>query len=447
MRLLKIFMALCALSMTGCAVYPDAFRSAKNEETKCLIENTSQCPSAVVFLSESENKSLGILEIDEQGQYIDRAKANEVINLISKSPKSNVILYVHGWNHNAAEGNANLEYFKNAIKVIQAGNNEQKTIGIYVGWRAKIYPWYFNLVTFWDRKNVSEEVGRGALRDFILQTEEKVKEKNGKFILIGHSFGASALFNAIEPILTSRFYRSKKEKELKKDEALESVGDMVILVNPAIETMRFAQFRESVWRAGVNNSDIFSNNFKPVFISIGAADDTATQIAFPLGRFFSTLSENHRDLAIIENNSGGLTTVNEANMDRTAIGNYAPFYTHWLNLIKDYDYEKEPPLSEYCTSNKEWLYESINKKPISNDWDTGTEKGLVFRLATTMVPSTRWSSKDLENMNVKNRTWRTNPYWFVRANSNMIYGHNGFWSTGSACFVLNLLTAEKQPNK
>lgn len=430
------FLSSCSLIATQ-----DGERNKEVAGEECTLETTTDCPNQVVFHSKDNTKSLGVVEINEQGQYIDRSRAEKVFSMVEMAKeKSLFVLFVHGWNHNAAETDENYKAFQRVIDTLyknQSSQEKRNIVGLYVGWRGRVYPGWLNFSTFWDRKNVSEEVGRGALKDFVLRTERAIKVGQGTFILIGHSFGGSALFNAIEPIIISRFYLSLEHKR-----PFNSVGDMVFLVNPAIEAMRFAQFRETIWREGLKDPSIFNNNMKPVFISMGGSDDFDTQFYFPIGRYPSTFFENHRDIALVKDITGRERVRNEVKMDRVSIGNYSPFYTHWINLVKDYDGKAD--LVDFCGKDRQWLWASIYSNNDQNYWDTThyKDRDLIYRLATRFVPSGTWKDKDLIDENRINTTWKTNPYWFVRASSNMIQGHNGFWNTNTACLVLNLISAE-----
>lgn len=67
-------------------------------------------------------------------------------------------------------------------------------------------------------------------------------------------------------------------------------ADLVVLINPALEAARYATLSEMP-----NERRRYFESQLPVLAVLTSEDDDATGLAFPLGRWFSTLFETERD--------------------------------------------------------------------------------------------------------------------------------------------------------
>lgn len=148
---------------------------------------------------------------------------------LSKVSNVIVVLFVHGWHHNAKPGDENLRDFAASVtdtrrRLIDIANPESEVyrlsrknltgteslsvISIYVGWRGRSLPWILDYITFWGRKASAERVGQGDLREFLIRLNSLYREKrdlraNGTtrhflgMTSFGHSFGGQVLFKAV----------------------------------------------------------------------------------------------------------------------------------------------------------------------------------------------------------------------------------------------------------
>ena len=124
----------------------------------------------------------------------------------------------------------------------------RRVAGIYVGWRGEsidLPP--FNYLTFWDRKNTAQDVGYLGISELLVKLEEIANVNNvmhpdlkNRLVIIGHSFGGAVVFSATSQILASRFVDSQEGKAFTGDAG--GFGDLVVLLNPAFEALRYAPF-------------------------------------------------------------------------------------------------------------------------------------------------------------------------------------------------------------
>lgn len=290
----------------------------------------------------------------------------------------------------------------------------RKVVGVYVGWRGAFIderpipildqiPIPFAdmslsdavlgglaLTTFWDRKRVAMDVALGSTRELFsrlghlrtyvngpvntLKSEPDIKETTVfgrsvdsyrrcrkdagesriclpmRTLIIGHSFGSLAIYNAISASLIEgvtdgidlsttiehREAGKNRGKPCNDDGQVESISskhaDLIILINPAFEGARF----EPLYQASLQRTRRvgYSCAQTPVLAIITGTTDWATQMAFPAGRWFSTrftsVSPKGKD-----NESLETMKQQEGTAELQAVGHIPRYMTHYLDLLPD----------------------------------------------------------------------------------------------------------------
>lgn len=296
-----------------------------------------------------------VIQIDDYGQFWDKSVPNRALERISElSENSNVIvmLFVHGWNHNASPDNQNLSDFAATVadtrwRLIDSSNPESDVyrrsrkvltgseslfvVPIYVGWRGRSLPGLLNFATFWGRKAAAERVGEGDLREFLsrlnaLYRENREQRLSGTTDLFmgltsfGHSFGGQALLRSVVPEIERELLsqNAKGDSLQKSDEVndLMGFGDLVVLVNPALEALQF----ERIWR--LSTSLKFGRQQNPVMLIVSSAGDVPRKFLFPIGRNLDALflRPNFRQ--------------GQRALWTQALGEYEPFRTHSIETVE-----------------------------------------------------------------------------------------------------------------
>jgi hypothetical protein len=299
-------------------------------------------PTNAVIEATADYK-MGFVEFDDQGWLWDVRQKSAVLQLISNEcglgtdhPSAVVmVLFVHGWKNNAAFDDGNVQTFRSALTEMngletelskQQGRQPRKLVGVYAGWRGlSIKSDFFPIplgkeTTFWGRKNAAQRVGGyGAMTELMMDLEALQRAGNQslptnasqtKLIIVGHSFGADAVYNAISQIVAGRFVDTIKQGP---ERLLKPVGDQVILLNPAFEAARFydlAQLARSV--------AAYAPDQRPVLSVFQSRGDWATRDFFPIGQAVATVFQQHR--------SSFQKTANHQ-----SVGWFEPFITHDLN--------------------------------------------------------------------------------------------------------------------
>ncbi len=440
-----LVLSLVVLALTSCASqYP--YRSGK-AATETFVADPKLCRE----LSTASRYRIPVayVEIDDQGYFQDRAQIEQALAIVGNAGKPKyVVVFVHGWFHNAGPEDENVQRFKCALNNIQSidGNVGHEVVGIYVGWRGE--SWTLPVIqyaTFWDRKNTSEEVGRGSLVEFLTRLERVAKaspDSPNKLMLIGHSFGASVVFNAIGQVLMVRFLLDAEKlasnsetpsHSQSKAGLVSGYGDLVVLVNPAIEATRIVPFFSSLNEYTTKQTDLFSPAQPPRLVILSSEGDWATRITFPAARVFSTLLEQYDNNKPLPMPYAKPTVLRQRYLARQTMANVTEIQTH-LPLR-----ESTPaPWKGKCPPiEPNWLPAAIDERKVeqrkSHRPETGTGWTKVFSGSTIVLTH-------------QGLTTPSNPLWIMAVGTELIPGHTGIANPGLICLFDELLGDPKVVN-
>lgn len=306
-------------------------------------ENIKQCQES--YYQEHEHFDLAFAEFSERGNAFNDIHIKTIQQRIKARAASEgmvLVTFIHGWKHNANEQDSNLIDFKKSLQTIaKSGTLEgRRLIGLYVGWRgASIETSGLNNITFWDRKAVATEIGKGGITRLFLDLEkiDAIQSKNpaknpNVFVVIGHSFGGAIVVSALSEVLMERTIHRTNRRNYGA-----TIGDAVIVLNPAIEANQSLHFVEAALQEN------FPTDQHPLFVSISTDADSATHYLFPMGQTVSLLlTWKQTDLmrSYYYDRLAGKDqplALKEEHLDTTTIGNFAPFLTHRLSLEPDTD--------------------------------------------------------------------------------------------------------------
>jgi hypothetical protein len=241
-----------------------------------------------------------IVEFDDQGRcFHDRDQLHALEAELAKVEQANpvIVTFVHGWRHNARSDDDNLLSFctllNDTARELKAGGGAdalRPVIGVYVGWRGQSFRWVpFLFGTFWNRKRAGLRVAMGTTRELFERLRQFRKNAVGKggnpaIVIIGHSFGGLVVFNALSQSLISAAIAPL-------DEVVPSFANLVLLVNPAFEAVRYLPIHDLVKERSAKGRGLKQ---EPVFVSVTATNDWATGRIFKWGMYVGSLMENKR---------------------------------------------------------------------------------------------------------------------------------------------------------
>lgn len=255
----------------------------------------------------------------------------------SRTAGISLIVYVHGWQHSANSEDRDVKRFREILQaaaqaeVLQAelegGGPPYRVVGVYVGWRGRSLdlPLVDNL-SFWNRKEAASRVALGSTRelfnrlrnfrcewnrrgsarragaagDCVLTVDDDQPRARVSTMMVGHSFGAWILYNAlagslVETLIQPRDARGQSSVNLR-------YADLVVLLNPAFEAASYTPLH----RVAAPEEKYYRPSYHPpMLVSVTSSADWATRVAHPLGRFFSSLNES--TVGVEENVASGRT--------------------------------------------------------------------------------------------------------------------------------------------
>lgn len=275
---------------------------------------------------------LSFIEINDQGLLRERPQLDYAIDAITRrGDDQTILLFVHGWHHNAKPDDRDVKIFREMLtqyaNLHKVGDKSRgKITGIYIGWRGD--SWLApSFLSFWDRKNVSIEVGRGALVEVLSLIEREASKTKSRMISIGHSFGGSALFNASRNILTSRIISAPSYLENLPFPDNATIGDLTIIVNPAFEAMQYWPLYSGMRDQLQKHGESSRTTPMPRLIILQGQRDWATRYAFPIGRAFVYPFESR---ANDSDSRDGTPKYKEWRLDMFGIGHFNGLNTHDL---------------------------------------------------------------------------------------------------------------------
>ncbi|MEP7247849.1 MAG: hypothetical protein ABI885_29760 [Gammaproteobacteria bacterium] len=261
------------------------------------------------------------MQADDQGSFWNTQVAQDTLNRVkqlSETKNTIIVLFIHGWHHNADPTDTNFNAFKDALSELytELGDPQRSTlrnavtnqpdaqiVGIYVGWRGRSLPQLLDYLTFWGRKPTAERVGSGDVAEFIERLQQIYLKANvgaGRdrpftgLVTIGHSFGGQVLWKSMSrqletplaaaaPCLGNSLYpsRSGTGQPTPLHDPIGTLGDLNILVNPALEAYQFAKV-DALYR-----QLRFPEAQTPQLLVVSSDNDKARSFWFPAARGFS----------------------------------------------------------------------------------------------------------------------------------------------------------------
>src|SRR5262249_9710735 len=159
-------------------------------------------------------------EFDDQGWPFDGEAGQQIPIFIDELRRAlaesengvSIVIFVHGWKHDAAYDDSNVQSFRKVLTGLShienadgTGSCHRKVIGLYIGWRGRALLGgdLLENISFWDRKNIAAKVAQGSIRELFARirslenatNEAKASESRDscqaqkvRSMYIGHSF-------------------------------------------------------------------------------------------------------------------------------------------------------------------------------------------------------------------------------------------------------------------
>jgi hypothetical protein len=391
----------------------------------------------------------------------------------SRHAKVLVITFIHGWHNNASEydeKNKNLAGFKAILQQLSYPqsptdpNQPPVVVGIFVAWRGQVVAGDV-FTSYWNRRDVATIVGGPSMTEVITRLMFETKgastspnpqdrcrqqvlgpqeamDANSRFLIIGHSFGARVLEEAIgQPMLALLLERQAQAEscvvtwnQQHRDEApLQSVSfqlpaDMVVFLNPAngalqtkaiIEAFKRSHLCGTPQTVGDNNPDGCRDfSFEgPLMISITSEGDWATGKVMPLAQTLSIPWKAFRKYDDDACSLGELGYHNQTWYFRHNDGNVSEMRSHDV-LLK--------PGAE-CAKDG-WPYFTTE--------ESGHKR--CFKIETLAEEAADKSQLNCPT-NKTGAPWNNTPFFVMRVPSTLIADHNDIFQDGTIKLLKTVL--------
>lgn len=314
---MKILALLAACLLAGCAA-----NAPLRDDSESTCADMRPCSDS--YYERHPNYEIGFVEYSERGNDFAPARTQRLIDQLKRySARGDIamVVFIHGWKHNAGRDDGNVASFNKALANLASSGvlGKRRLVGLYVGWRGKsMHGLYSENLTYWDRKAVAEEVGRGGVAELLAQLERIDRKDRNYLVIVGHSFGGAITLGALHDPLLERLLA------LQDGQRIRAFGDAVIMLNPAIEANQGLLLKENSLKVGA-----LGTQPPPLLYVISSHGDSATHFAFPLGQWVGVnLTWSQVDLDRTYN--GARYRLREEDLDTTALGNYSLYRTALL---------------------------------------------------------------------------------------------------------------------
>jgi hypothetical protein len=249
---------------------------------------------------------LAIVEFDDQGRCYDRGQMDAVAERLEALAPDNrpqagqdviLVVFVHGWKHNACSDDDNLTAFRALLSetveyeksAAGPGGKPRPVLGVFVGWRGLSDYGLGDVVadaTFWGRQAAGQRVAVGSVRELFgrlrhYRNRQQKRGGNPLLVIVGHSFGGMIVFSALAQSLI-------QAASAPVGMMTPEFADLVLLVNPAIEAARYIPIYDLVTGAAFKGR---TTKQLPVFICAQAENDLPVGMVFPLGNAGHAITE------------------------------------------------------------------------------------------------------------------------------------------------------------
>jgi hypothetical protein len=348
---------------------------------------------------------LAIVEFDDQGSCFDRRSLGDLEQSLRTLDGASpiILVFVHGWKHNATGHDDNLLSIRalladTAAKEAQPGGTGRPVLGVFVSWRglSRSGNWIWTQSSFWDRQDAAQRVALGSTRELLgrlkaFRNGAPGDKPHATLVIIGHSFGGLIVYAAIAQSLI--------EAAATQGHVVPSFGDLVVLVNPAFAAVSYLPIHEIV------TSREFDPNQLPVCISVTALNDMATKLLYPLGSRPKLLSEAWRG-------------PQEREALINTMGHIPWMRTHELTIASPSPMPQAPAASPAGRARDH---------STAVDLTSATTPRTLGGVMVTPVPGRR-----------------PNPFWVASATKSIINGHNGIFTEPFENFIRALVGAHLQ---
>lgn len=451
---IRLATAVEILMLFGCAPWNAQTRKVPYPDAPAF----SPGDSAYIESKRKEGTNYGcsFIEFDGRGGFLNFPQYSHAKAMLQKlKAKSNVLLviYCHGWNNNAQSADV-IRFLSFLRHLNDSGAIRSKGLrveGVYLGWRGSQFKpvvassdvladrklaedfdleslvdprWQLpsplgllltpaKLVSYWSIKDRGEfHVSRVPLSRavfglaFSLKTpEDQAKDRNHRVFVLGHSFGAMVLEQAIGQasvgLLTSEWNRGQHEARWPID--------LIVFLNSAAPSLYAKQLSEFL-------QDDYRTTAKPRIISLTSTGDWATGSMHPLGNVLSRFSVDLQRKYYPQARSKPVTA-----------GEYYSLTPGHNKVLINHKVERDDAvqLPAEIATNEDEIF-ARNLRPV----DGGDTPDIFFARSAKDHQVYAWRLEDI-TINKNRKGSHASNYWIGTVPKDIIRDHNDIWTPAS----------------
>ena len=365
--------------------------------------------------------TVAYIEFDDHGELWAPSQVSRAVEQLRAANEAEqgivALVFIHGWNHNASEGDSNVLSFRKLCEQVAQQERAQKerpprqVVGVYLGWRGKTakIPG-LRVISFFNRRGAAARIADVSATEVIYRVMKTARENpRSRTVLLGHSFGGMILEAALSQALVASLMESE-------DREVDFPADLVLLINPASQSIKAKQLVEILDRNRIRlyrNAPDGHRYEAPLIVSMTSAGDKATRLYFPLGLRLKGINKRYRGYGQEFCGAAG----NQRTYYARTAGHYRVLHSHTVE-VERLEQQREGPLSaEKIARTAQWVY----------DPETGQQ---VF---TTEGSRHRFTIK--KRPNALNDT----PYWIMEVPGTIVPNHSRIFGVNNQEFVRSLL--------
>lgn len=435
----------------------DNHQPCNNSTSLCRHNDREEAASG----SGNVTYDLNFIDVLPTGEMADPSQLDDALRYINASTvsgqKTLVVVFVHGWFHSDDPTDRDVQRARKVLGWFNGQHPDWHVEGIYVGWMAwTSLPTPVKYATFWDRAKKADALGNGALKTIVRRVDDAMPPSDStRLLFVGHSFGGRSLYIATSELFMTRLLEAKQKWDLntKPSEPVRGVGDLVVLLEPALTADAFVPLFNAAnegyvdtYHGGGGRQGLYFYNDRPLFLSLTSDADGPVNFALPLSRAFMPKAPGTTTIVPWQ---WGITeaphAVLSSDIGDQAFGRYDAVVTHRI--------EANGSVSKYCADTPTVLFGGFGKPPFNGlplyQLPKGWLQCAVHHHAQVAKVETGAGYDELVTpdsclqLRHLNRSSPYSPYWNARTHMDVIQGHSDFMNSSVIILFNQMLFSEK----
>lgn len=455
-RVALCFMMAIAPGCVSNRAYRDRDSRPWATQAQMSFVQGSQLDQYEPYTTEKPNHrfDLSYVEFDEKGDYWDRRQLGWTVQAIKRAAAAHdvvLVVYVHGWQNDASDirGHDVAKFQCLLQHLSEADEGRHRFFGVYIGWRGKSVPGgdgvfrsgspldliakglFFipHELSFYSRKNAATRVAGLPITEAIFQSvaaTRKAARESGhqsRTILIGHSFGALVLENALAQALAAQVISGDGG-------TFTTPADFVVLLNSAGESIYAKEMidmlrRRHTSRRGGSANEISAEH--PLIVSITSKADWATGVLFPVGTQLSNATGSFRKYEWDTLYGDSSHNVSQREYFTRTPGHNTRLISYQAMPIKGLARNPTSKDAEVCDEEMLTAFRRNLREPLA-----GPKGEIQFLTLTNTGEETKWELKPT----IPDRL--QTPYWIIQVPKAIIRDHSDIFNENALAMMARL---------